>query len=178
MKNTILYVIIFVLGIVVLFQSTTCNDHDVQLFGIVEQLNRIDSLRQHNDSLKLRDDSLTVNYSIAIVFKDSFVMRLKNKYITIYDTISQQTVDCLPKNEVDSLIMTYEAVIGSAEAVIEVKDEQIYILDKTNETKDTIIENMQVNEETLKKSLKKEKRKKFVWGGFGFGIGYLFSKVL
>lgn len=176
MKNTILYLLIFALGIIVLIQST-CNIPNPILNDNTNLFNRIDSLNQRNDSLKLSDDSLTVNYSIATVLKDSFVIRLKTRYLTVYDTISQSVVDCLPKSEVDSLIITYEGVIGSAEAVIEVKDEQIYILDKMNSTKDTIIENYQSNEVVLKKQIKKEKRKKWLWFGVGTATGVIIGKL-
>lgn len=176
MKKNILYILIFALGIIVLFQSTTCNE--VPLNDNTNLFNKIDSLKSKNDSLKLRDDSLSVNYSVATVLKDSFVLQLKNKYIPIYDTITNDTIDCLPKVQVDSLIMTYEDVIGKAESIIEVKDEQIYILDQMNAAKDTVIDNLQVNEKTLKKSLRKEKRRKWLWFGVGTATGIVIGKIL
>lgn len=175
MKNTILYILIFALGIIVLFQSITCNE--VPLNDNTNLFNRIDSLKSKNDSLKLRDDSLSVNYSLSKEIKDSVVFRIKTRYLSVYDTVSQQTVDCLPKVHVDSLIITYEDVIGKAESIIEVKDEQIYILDQMNETKDTLIENFQQNEVVLNKEIKKQKKKKWIFGIVGASFGYVAGKL-
>ncbi len=166
---TILIVLNYVLKI------NSCNEPTI--IDNSDYLKQIDSLRGHNNELKIKGDSIQLAYEKAKEKKDSIVYKVRNHYIMVYDTITQDMVECLPKQYVDTLIYTYESVIFKADSVIEIKDQLIDNSERRNEIKDTLISNYQLNEKVLQKALKKEKRKKWLFGGGGFLIGYLFGKV-
>lgn len=176
MKN--IYTLIAAISLLILvaiFLPKSCEK--VELFDNSEQLNRIDSLKIANDSIKALSDSLQINYSESKNIKDSLVIRYKTRYISVYDTISNEVVECMPKMYVDSLIYTYESLILDADTIIKVQSIQIENLEQQNNIKDTIILNYQTNEKVLIKSVKKERRNKWLFGTAGFGLGFLTGKL-
>ena len=177
MKNVYtLVAAISLLVLVAIFLPKSCEK--VELFDNSEQLNRIDILKTANDSIKALSDSLLNNYSEEKVVKDSIVFRIKTRYISVFDTISNEVVECLPKVHVDSLISTYESLILDADTIIGIQQIHITNLIEQNNIKDTLINNYQLNEKVLMKSVKKERRNKWLFGGVGAGIGYLIGKIM
>jgi len=175
-KDAILYFLILTLSVVVLFQ-TQCNGPEKELKDNSELFKKLKVLQPQLDSLELLAGNLTVELNIEKERKDSIIIRLKPKYITITDTITGDIVDCLPKEHVDTLIRTYEGLLDKADKLSGVKDNQILNLEEQSTTKDNIITNLEENEETLKQTLKKEKGKKWKFGGVGVVIGYVIGKV-
>lgn len=176
MKNIYtLVAAISLLVLVAIFLPKSCEK--VELFDNSEQLNRIDSLKIANDSIKALSDSLQINYSESKNIKDSLVIRYKTRYISVYDTISNEVVECMPKMYVDSLIYTYESLILDADTIIKVQSIQIENLEQQNNIKDTIILNYQTNEKVLIKSVKKERRNKWLFGIGGFISGVIVGKL-
>lgn len=176
MKN--IYTLIAAISLLVLvaiFLPNKCNEP--KLIDNSIQLQQIDSLRAANDSIMALSDSLQINYSESKNIKDSLVIRYKTRYISVYDTISNEVVECMPKMYVDSLIYTYESLILDADTIIKVQSIQIDNLEQQNEFKDQLIMNYQTNEKVLIKSVKKERRNKWLFGGFGFGLGFLTGKL-
>jgi len=176
MKN-IRYLIaaIIILIIIALVLPKSCNEPI--LIDNSSQLKKIDSLVAANDSIKALSDSLQVNYSDAKIVKDSLVVRYTSRYVTYYDTTTQKVYNCLPMVHVDSLVATYESLILDADTIIKVQSIQINNLEQQNDLKDTIIlsDKQQVNE--LQKSVKKEKRNKFLFGIGGFISGVIVGKL-
>lgn len=176
MRNIyILIAAISLLVLVAIFLPKSCEK--VELVNNTYELQQIDSLKVANDSIKALSDSLLNNYSEAKIVKDSLVYRIKTRYISVYDTISNEVVECLPKIHVDSLIYTYENLILDADTIIKVQSIQINNLEQQDDLKDTIIlsHKQQVNE--LQKSVKKEKRNKFLFGIGGFISGVIVGKL-
>jgi hypothetical protein len=83
----------------------------------------------------------------------------------------------LPKVHVDSLIYTYESLILDADTIIKVQSIQITNLEQQNDIKGKMIFNYQTNEKVLIKSVKKERRNKWLFGAGGFGLGFLTGKL-
>ncbi|HRN42816.1 MAG TPA: hypothetical protein PK649_12195 [Vicingus sp.] len=166
---------IAVLILIVLLLPKSCNEP--QLIDNSIQLQQIDSLVSANDSIKALNDSLQLNYSERKNIKDSLVIRIKTRYIPIYDTLTNEVIECLPKINVDSLIYTYENIILDADTIIKVQSIQINNLEQQNNIKDTLIQNYQTNEKVLIKSVKKERRNKWLFGASGFGLGFLTGKL-
>jgi len=176
MKNIYtLVAAISLLVLVAIFIPKSCKQ--VELVNNTYELQQIDSLKTANDSIKALSDSLQVNYSEGKNIKDSLVIRYKTRYISVYDTISNEIVECMPKMYVDSLIYTYESLILDADTIIKVQSIQIENLEQQNNIKDTIILNYQTNEKILIKSVKKERRNKWLFGASGFGLGFLTGKL-
>ena len=177
MKN--IYTLIAAISLLILvaiFLPKSCEK--IELVNNSYELRQIDSLKTANDSIKALSDSLLNNYSEATILKDSLVIRIKTRYISVYDTISNEVVECLPKIHVDSLINTYESLILDADTIIKVQSIQISNLEQQNNIKDTLINNYQLNEKILMKSVKKERRNKWLFGGVGVGVGYLIGKIM
>jgi hypothetical protein len=176
MKN--IYTLIAAISLLVLvaiFLPKSCNEP--KLIDNSIQLKQIDSLKAANDSIKVLSDSLQINYSESKNIKDSLVYRIKTRYIPIYDTLTNEVIECLPKIHVDSLIYTYESLILDADTIIKVQSIQIDNLEQQNNIKDTLIQNYQTNEKVLIKSVKKERRNKWLFGAGGFGLGFLTGKL-
>lgn len=176
MKN--IYTLIAAISLLILvaiFLPKSCEK--IELVNNSYELRQIDSLQTANDSIKALSDSLQSNYSEGKNIKDSLVYRIKTRYISVYDTISNEVVECLPKMYVDSLIYTYESLILDADTIIKVQSLQIVNLEQQNNIKDTLIQNYKTNEKVLIKSVKKERRNKWLFGGFGFGLGFLTGKL-
>ena len=126
-----------------------------------DKINELKPLEDELSDLKALNDSLEVSYQTKKIIKDSLVIRTKTKYITIYDTL-----ECLPKKNVDSLIVSYEDVINEADTLLKVKSLTIVNLTKQNDIKDDVIHNQ-------KREIKIQKRKKWLF----LGVGYLLGKV-
>ena len=176
MKN--IYTLITAISLLILvaiFLPKSCEK--IELVNNSYELRQIDSLVAANDSIKALSDSLLNNYSEATILKDSLVIRIKTRYISVYDTISNEVVECLPKVHVDSLIMTYEGLILDADTIINVQSIQISNLEQQNNIKDTLILNYQLNEKVLMKSVKKERRNKWLFGAGGLIGGFLIGKL-
>lgn len=141
------------------------------------QLHQIDSLKTANDSIKALSDSLQVNYSEAKIVKDSLVVRYTSRYVTYYDTTTQKVYNCLPMVHVDSLVATYESLILDADTIIKIQSIQINNLEMQNDIKDSVISNFKQNEQVLIKSVKKERRNKFLFGIGGFISGVIVGKL-
>lgn len=176
MKNIYtLVAAISLLVLVAIFIPKSCKQ--VELVNNTYELQQIDSLVAANDSIKAFGDSLQINYSESKNIKDSLVIRFKTRYISVYDTISNEVVECLPKVHVDSLISTYEGLIIDADTIIKVQSIQIDNLEQQNEFKDQLIMNYQTNEKVLIKSVKKERRNKWLFGIGGFISGVIVGKL-
>lgn len=176
MKNIYtLVAAISLLVLVAIFIPKSCKQ--VELVNNTYELQQIDSLKAANDSIKALSDSLQINYSESKNIKDSLVIRFKTRYISVYDTISNEVVECLPKVHVDSLISTYEGLIIDADTIIKVQSIQIDNLEQQNEFKDQLIMNYQTNEKVLIKSVKKERRNKWLFGIGGFISGVIVGKL-
>ena len=175
-KNTILYILIITLVVVILFQSQ-CNNPEPIFKDNKELLDRIDVLVPQYDSLALLAGNLSVQLEIEKNKKDSIVYKLKPHYITVHDTVLGKDIDCLPKPHVDNLISTYEDLLEKQDTLISVKDKQIVNLETQNTTKDTIIDNFKENEIFYEETIKKEKGKKWTWGGAGAILGYVLGKI-
>ena len=135
MKNIyILITAISLLILVAIFLPKSCEK--IELVNNSHELRQIDSLVAANDSIKALNDSLQLNYSDSKNIKDSLVIRIKTRYIPIYDTLTKDTIECLPKVYVDSLIMTYESLILDADTIIKVQSIQITNIEQQNEFKD------------------------------------------
>ena len=174
MKN---YLIIALVGlIIVLFLLRGCDKPKEVIIDNSRLLNKIDSLELNYDVLKANSIQLELAYQKQKQRKDSVVYKLKNQYIMVYDTITNDTVECLPKPYVDNLVQSFEYVLESSDSLISAKTLQIESLEHISEVKDTVILNYQLNEKSFKKALRKEKRKKWLFGIGGFGFGYLFGK--
>ena len=177
MKNNPTYIIIIIILLVISLTLKFDRCNEPELVNNIYELQQIDSLKTANDSIKHLNDSLQLNYSEGKNIKDSLVIRYKTRYISVYDTISNEVVECMPKMYVDSLIYTYESLILDADTIIKVQSIQIDNLERQNELKDQLIMNYQTNEKVLIKSVKKERRNKWLFGGFGFGLGFLTGKL-
>jgi len=108
MKNNT-YILLFVSLIVIgwLLQSK-CDKTNNEL-PIIDNSDLNDSLKvlkSEIDVLSVLNDSLSNSYVNSKNIKDSVVYRTKTKYITIFDTITNDTINCLPKIYVDTLIFT------------------------------------------------------------------------
>ena len=94
-----------------------------------------------------------------------------------YDTITNDSIECLPRPYVESLTESFEYVLEQSDSLIVSKNNEIDNLEKQNEIKDTIIINYQANEKEYTKALKKEKRKKWLFGVGGFISGVIVGKL-
>lgn len=161
---------------VVLLLMNTCNKPQAQINDTSKYENAIDSLVVVNNKIKYNNEKLEIKLDEAKRKKDKVVYVTKNHYIMAYDTLTNDSVECLPKPYVDSLAESFEYVLAASDSLIVGKDIEIDNLEKQNNIKDTIIVQLKNNEEVLQKSLKKEKKKKWRWGIGGLGLGYLFGK--
>ena len=174
MKNYLI-IALSILVAILLF-SNTCNKPKPVLIDNSKYINKIDSLESEYKGLKYKSAKFELEYEKAKAKKESVVYLTKHHYIMTYDTITNDSVECLPKPYVESLTKSFEYVLEQSDSLIVAKNNQIKNLELQNTTKDTIINNYQTNEKTLTKALRKEKRKKWLWGAGGLGLGYLFGK--
>lgn len=174
MKNYL--IIALSILIIILFALRSGEKPKEVLIDNTELLKERDSLKLIYDVLKANSINMELAYQKEKERKDSVVYKVKNQYKMIYDKITKDTVECLPKPYVKDLIFTYENTINKADSLIAGKTMQIESLEHINDVQDTIISNYQTNEEMLLKAVKKEKRKKWKFAAGGFGFGFLTGK--
>ena len=184
MKNNLLIILFVSLIVIGWLLQDKCDktNNDLPIIDNSELKQKVESLKSEISILNASNDSLTKTYADSKNLKDSVLFRTKTRYITIFDTITNDTIDCLPKIYVDTLILSFENVIAEADRKISVQDS---LIDKQSETisiQDTIISNDKHNIENLKKEVKKEKRKgngKAAKGGVvGLVMGFILGKAL
>jgi len=161
-----------------LINLNTCSDKPKIVLKDNTQL--FDSLNTYKAKLvdlKALNDSLVKDYNNNKIIKDSIVYHVQTKYLPVFDTITNDTIECLPKQQVDTIINTYENLLSNCDTVIAVKDSVINNLEVQNSIKDTVIFNYQSNEKVLKKEVKRQKRKKWLFGGVGVAVGYFLGKI-
>lgn len=174
-----LYIVIFISFIVIgwLLQDKCSKPNDLPIIDNSELKDSVKKLKSELAILSVFNDSLTNHYADVKNIKDSVVYRTKTKYITIFDTITNDTIDCLPKPHVDTIINTYENVIKAADSMLVVKDTIIKKQEHVISVQDTIISNHEKNEATLIKQLNKEKRKGWARTFIGSVGGFLVGKA-
>lgn len=180
MKNNLLILLLFALIVIGWLLQSKCDktNNDLTIIDNSELKQKVESLKSQISILSVLNDSLTISYASAKETKDSIVYRTKTKYITVFDTITNDTIDCLPKPQVTEIIESYENVIAESDKKIIVQDS---LIDKQNEVisvKDTVILKHEKNEQTLIKQVKKEKWKGNGKGVGGFILGVIFGKAI
>jgi len=180
MKNNT-YILLFVSLIVIGWLLQSKCDKSNNYLPIIDNSDLKDSLNNLKSEiavLSVLNDSLTNSYVNSKNIKDSVVYRTKTKYITVFDTITNDTINCLPKIYVDTLIFTYENVIKECDSLIVVKDSIIVKQDEIISVQDTIISNDKQTIGVLKKDVKKERKKGNSKGVKGGLIGTIFGFIL
>jgi len=159
MKNYFIIGLSIVIVVLLIFKG--CGNKPIDNSHL---FNKLDKYKTELTDLKALNDSLVISYQNKKKVKDSLVVNVKTKYITVYDTVTNEVVEALPKPYVDTLIYTYEDLLTDCDSINSTKNNMIDNLEAQNNIKDTII----VNKD---KEIKKQKRKKF--GAFlkGLGIG-------
>lgn len=176
MKNKLLLATILILIIVILLQSQ-CDRPEPIYKDNTQLFNKLEVYKSKLAVLTSLNDSLEVSYKKSKQIKDSVVYTYQKKYIAVYDTITNELVDCLPKPYVDTIITTYEGLLSDCDTLNQTKDGIIENLTVQNTTKDTIIVNFEANEKVFKKELKKQKRNKWKFGVVGSAAGYVLGKI-
>ena len=181
MKKNIGILILSLSVIVICLIKCDKTDNDLSLIDNSKLKHKVENLKSKISILSVSNDSLTKKYTDGKKIKDSVLFQTKTRYISIYDTILNDTIECLPKIHVDTIISTFENIIEKADSLIAVKDTIISNQKDVIIIQDTIIINNEINEKKLKKQVKKEKRKgnwKFVKGIiFGGSLGYIAGKL-
>lgn len=184
MKNYLIFGLTFV--IIVLFIYQGCNkpiSNESNLIDDNERLTtQIDILNKELAILSVLNNSLSIDYINTLNKQDSVRIVIKTKYITIVDTISQDTIECLPKKYVEELINSQDSVNLIASKSLKVKDDMMSVLVETNAIKDTIISNkdeiIDIKDDEIKKH-KKGKIKSFFAGLItGFVGGFYLATSL
>jgi hypothetical protein len=157
MKNYFIIGLSIVIAILLIFKG--CGNEPIDNSHL---FNKLDTYKTELNDLKALNDSLVISYQKKKKVKDSIVINVKTKYITVYDTVTNDTADCLPKPYVDTLINIYEDLLTNCDSLNSTKNNMIDNLEAQNNIKDTII----INKD---KEIKKQKRKKF--GAFLKGLG-------
>jgi len=180
MKNNT-YILLFVSLIVIGWLLQSKCDKSNNYLPIIDNSDLKDSLNNLKSEiavLSVLNDSLTNSYVNSKNIKDSVVYRTKTKYITVFDTITNDTINCLPKIYVDTLIFTYENVIKECDSLIVVKDSIIVKQQDVINDQDTMILNHEKNEQTLIKQVRKEKRKGWFKSAVSFVGGFILGKAI
>jgi len=180
MKNNT-YILLFVSLIVIGWLLQSKCDKSNNYLPIIDNSDLKDSLNNLKSEiavLSVLNDSLTNSYVNSKNIKDSVVYRTKTKYITVFDTITNDTINCLPKIYVDTLIFTYENVIKEADSLLVVKDNIITKQKDVINKQDTMILNHEKNEQTLIKQVRKEKQKGWFKSAVGFVGGVILGKAI
>jgi hypothetical protein len=173
MKN---YLIIgLTLVIIALFIYQGCNKPITNESNLVDEnerlTNQIDILKKELAILSVLNDSLSIDYINTLNKQDSVRIAIKTKYITIVDTTSQDTIECLPKKYVEELINYQDSVNLIASKSLKVKDDMIGLLTETNAIKDTIISNKDEIIDIKDDEIKKHKKGKIKSFFVGVGVG-------
>ena len=179
MKRTLpISAIVLILICIYLLLKNGCNEKPIP--NHKDNTALLDSLKIYKAELavlKNLNDSLVVTYQNNKITKDSLVIHTQTKYITVYDTLTNDSIKCLPEIYVDSLVLTYENLLLDADTLIKVKSRTIDNLMVQNEIQDTVITNYQHNEGIYQQEIKKQKKKKWTFGIVGSGIGYVIGKL-
>ena len=140
-------------------------------------LSKVDSINKELAVLSVLNDSFELSYKEVLNRKDSVRVLIKNKYLTIQDTISNDKIECLPKIYVDQLINSQDSVNLVAAESFEVKNNMINLLTESNTIKDTVILNkdeiIEIKESEIKRHKKGKIKSFFVGVGVGVIGGYL-----
>jgi len=160
--NPLIIVVLFIIILVLSLQR--CDEKNVPVHNNSENFEKIEFLKDELNELSVLNTSLSIKYKEVLQRKDSVRMMVKNKYIQVFDTISQTTIDCLPKEYVDSLIFMQDSTDKICGQNLSVKDSIIENLTNQNNIKDTIIID-------LKKEIKRQKRGKIKAFIVGIGTG-------
>lgn len=178
MKNfekILIFVSVIVIGWLLLEK---CNDTpQPQLIDNSALLESLKPLEAELSVLRAKNDSLVVSYQNNKNVKDSIVYDVRKRFITIYDTLRNDSTKYYSESQVDTIIDVYEGLLADCDTLIAVKDSINLNLTIQNEKKDTAIINYKSNEIVLKKDIKQEKKKKWNWGLGGLILGYLLGKA-
>lgn len=175
--DKILLIAFISLSIFLILFRPSCNDNTTDLKDNTTLLNSLEIYKAELVDLKRLNDSLELSYQNNKNLKDSIVYDIRTRYKTYYDTITNDTIECLPKIYVDKVVLTYENLLNDSDTLIKVKSLTIENLTTQNTIKDTIINNYQDNELIYKQEIKKQKKKKWLFGAAGTGIGYFLGKI-
>ena len=180
MKNNYLILLFIALIVVGWLLQSKCNktNNDLRIIDNSLIKDRLNNLKSEIAVLSVLNDSLTNSYVNSKNIKDSVVYRTKTKYITVFDTITNDTINCLPKIYVDTLVFTYENVIKECDSLIVVKDSIIVKQQDVISVQDTMILNHEKNEQTLIKQVRKEKRKGWFKSAVSFVGGFILGKAI
>jgi len=187
LKKIIPSLLILIIAIFILFLNR-CEKLEIKEIKKISNknlLNKIEVLKPKLDSIKNYSFILEKKYNNLKIKKDSVLIKFKNKYITIKDTINSIDVNYLSENNVDTIINVYEDIIINSDSIIKTKNKAIENLESQCFIKDTIIDNQNKNNNILEnnltvinKKLKKEKKQKWNFGLFGLMLGYIIGKTL
>ena len=179
MKNNLLLILFFAFVIGWLLQDK-CDKSNNDLPIIDNSLlkENVQKLKLEISYLSVLNDSLTKSYADSKDIKDSVVYSIKTKYITIFDTITNDTIDCLPKIYVDTMILSFENVIKECDKKLIVQDSIIFKQSEVINKQDTMILNHEINEKTLLNQVRKEKQKGWFKSAVSFVGGVLIGKVI
>jgi hypothetical protein len=177
MKNNPTYIIIIIILLVISLTLKFDRCNEPELVNNTHELQQIDSLRQEYALLKKQSTLQEVELEKAKKRKDSVVYVTKNHYIMAYDTITKDSVECLPKPYVDSLCDAFEYVLDQSDSLLLTKNSEITNLEKIVKKDSVVISNYQQNEQVLIKSVKKERRNKWLFGIGGFISGVIVGKL-
>ena len=175
MKNYLILVLVAICIALLLLRG--CDKPKEIVIDNTPLFNTIDSLKIEYDVLRVNSDQLELAYEKQKQRKDSIIIRIKPQYIMCYDEVEDDSLECLPKPFVDELITSFDSVIVISDSLIASKSYQIENLERRDTIKDAVILNYQTNERVLIKSVKKEKRKKWLFGVIGAGFVYMFANA-
>jgi hypothetical protein len=102
---------------------------------------------------------------------------IKTKYLTVFDTVLNDTIECLPKKFVDSLIAIQDSTDSICGQNLSVKNEIIVNLENQNNIKDTVIDNYEVIVSEKDQEIKKQKKRKIKSFFVGVGVGAIIRSL-
>lgn len=175
MKNYLILVLVAICIALLLLRG--CEKPKEVIIDNTEHFNTINSLKNEYDVLRVNTEQLELDYQNQKRRKDSVVYKVKTQYIMCYDEVEDDSLECLPKPFVDDLIYEFNCTIESADSLIASKSYQIENLERRDTIKEAVILNYQTNEKGLIKSIKKERRKKWLFGVIGAGLVYMFANA-
>ena len=180
MKNNLLIILLVALIVIGWLLQDKCDktNNDLPIIDNSLLKEKVEKLKLEISYLSVLNDSLTKSYADSKDIKDSIVYLTKTRYITIFDTITNDTIECLPKEFVDTLILTYENVIKECDKKLIVQDSIIFKKSEAINKQDTMILNHEINEQTLLKQVRKEKQKGWFKSAVSFVGGVLIGKAI
>ena len=138
---------------------------------------QIETLKSELAVLSVLNDSLELSYKEVLNRKDSVRIVIKNKYIQVLDTNTNEVIDCLPKMYVDSILMVQDETDKICGQNLSVKDEIIVNLTNQNNVKDTIISNYDEIVQAKDQEIKRQKKNKIKSFFVGVGVGALIRSL-